>query len=114
MARGGARQGAGRKAGAVTQKTRAIAEKVAQSGDTPLEALGELRRWAMDAFREAIEGDDFGKAAKAAEVAADWAAKEAPYIHPKLSSIEAKVDTEVRRVVRKIERVVVDPQDHDA
>lgn len=110
MPRGGPRAGAGRKVGSATLKTREIADRIAATGDTPLEALTELRRWAMQQFRQAVESQDAAAAASAAEVAADWAAKEAPYVHPKLSSIEAKVDAEVKATVRKIERVVVDPQ----
>jgi hypothetical protein len=88
VARGGSRPGAGRKVGAVTAKTREVANRIAESGDTPLEALSELRRWAMEMFRKANIEEDWMKAAKAAEVAADWAAKEAPYVHPKLAAIE--------------------------
>jgi hypothetical protein len=104
VARGGARTGAGRKVGSATTKTREIANQVAQSGDTPLEALGELRRWAMEQFRKSAavgsEEENVLLAMKAAEVAADWAAKEAPYVHPKLSSIEAKVDADVTAIHR--------------
>lgn len=89
---GGKRPGAGRKTGSATAKTREVANRIAESGDTPLEALAELRRWAMKQFRDALKGKNFETAAKAAEVAADWAAKEAPYVHPKLSSIEANVN----------------------
>lgn len=88
MARGGKREGAGRKAGSLTVKSREVAAKIAESGDTPLEALAELRRWAMAEFRTAWDGKNFAVAAKAAEVAADWAAKEAPYVHPKLAAVE--------------------------
>jgi len=42
----------------------------------------------MEQFRAAWVEKDFVKTAKAAEIAADWAAKEAPYIHPKLAAIE--------------------------
>lgn len=72
--RGGARKGAGRKAGSATQKTRAIADKAAASGITPLEVMLE----AMNSFRES--GD--------MEKAAGFAKDAAPYIHPKLAAIE--------------------------
>ena len=97
MARGGARDGAGRKPGSLTAKTREIAEKIAESGDTPLEALSELRRWAMSKFRTANPAGDFLVAAKAAEVAADWASRAAPYVHAKLAAVtvDANVDATV-------------------
>ena len=72
--RGGARKGAGRKAGSATTKTREIANKAAAEGITPLEVMLE----AMNSFR------DGGDIAKAAEFAKDAA----PYIHPKLAAIE--------------------------
>lgn len=78
---GGRRKGAGRKPGAATKKTREIADKVAALGITPLEVMLE----AMNSLREA------GELEKAACVAKDAA----PYVHPKLSSVEmnAKVQT---------------------
>lgn len=72
--RGGARKGAGRKAGSATQKTREIADKAAAAGITPLEVMLE----AMNSFRES--GD--------LEKAAGFAKDAAPYIHPKLAAIE--------------------------
>jgi hypothetical protein len=78
---GGRRPGAGRKPGAVTKKTREIAERAVQAGITPLEVMLE----AMNSFREA--GD--------LEKAAGFAKDAAPYMHAKLSSVEmnAKVQT---------------------
>lgn len=72
--RGGARPGAGRKAGSATQKTREIADKAAAAGITPLEVMLE----AMNSFRD--NGD--------IEKAAGFAKDAAPYIHPKLQAIE--------------------------
>lgn len=78
---GGARKGAGRKVGAATKRTREIADKAAASGITPLEVMLE----AMLALRAS------GELEKAASVAKDAA----PYVHPRLSSVEmnAKVTT---------------------
>jgi hypothetical protein len=98
MAHGGARNGAGRKPGSTTTKTRDIADKAATEGVTPLEFMLAVMR---DEFAERNERLDMAKAA-------------APYIHPRLSSVEAKVDANVRRSVRKIERVIIDPQAPDA
>lgn len=72
--RGGARKGAGRKAGSATKKTREIADKAASEGITPLEVMLE----AMNHFR--AEGD--------MQKAALFARDAAPYIHPKLASME--------------------------
>jgi hypothetical protein len=91
VARGGARVGAGRKPGSSTKLTREIANRIAESGDTPLDALSDLRRWAMDCWRSAVIAEDFLIACKAAEVAAEYAAKEAPYVHPRLAATDVKV-----------------------
>jgi hypothetical protein len=72
--RGGARPGAGRKPGSVTKKTRAIAERVAATGMTPLEVM-------IEAMNEAY--DKGGPAA-----AFSFARDAAPYMHPKVSAIE--------------------------
>ena len=79
--RGGARKGAGRKVGSATKKTREIADRAAAEGVTPLEVMLE----AMNALRDA------GDLEKAASVAKDAA----PYMHPRLASVEmnAKVTT---------------------
>jgi len=69
---GGARKGAGRKAGAATQRTREIADAAASSGITPLEYLLSVMRDVNTEQRERLA------AAQSA----------APYIHPKLSSVE--------------------------
>jgi hypothetical protein len=72
--RGGARKRAGRKAGSATQKTRAIADRAAAEGITPLEVMLE----AMNSFRGA--GD--------LEKAASFAKDAAPYMHPRLAAVE--------------------------
>jgi hypothetical protein len=73
MAHGGARSGAGRKAGSASTKTREIADKAAEEGITPLEYMLTILR---------DETKDIAARFEAAKHAA-------PYIHPKLSSIEA-------------------------
>lgn len=70
--RGGSRQGAGRKPGSATKKTREIADKAAAEGITPLEFMLQVMRNASGEPRERLS----------AAVAA------APYMHPKLASIE--------------------------
>ena len=72
MARGGARPGAGRKAGAITKRTRQIAAKAAAEGISPLEyILGVMRN-----------------EENALPVRLDAAKSAAPYIHPRLAAIE--------------------------
>lgn len=74
MGHGGKRRGSGRKKGAAAEKTRAIADAVILKGDTPLEIMLE----AMKAHRDA------GRLKEAVAVAE----KAAPYIHPRLTSVE--------------------------
>lgn len=75
---GGKRPGAGRKPGSVTTKTREIAEAAIGEGVTPLEFM---LRHMRDESAPIAERLDMAKAA-------------APYIHPKLSSIEARIGGE--------------------
>ena len=74
MTHGGAREGAGRKPGSATTKTREIAEAALAAGITPLEVMLE----AMNKFREE------GKHLEACSVAKDAA----PYVHPRLAAME--------------------------
>ena len=87
--RGGRRPGAGRKPGSANKQTREIAEKAMAEGITPLDVQLQTMRalWA-----EANAGDTFDvdKAMQACGVAKDAA----PYIHPRLSSIEAALGGE--------------------
>lgn len=76
MARGGKRSGAGRPLGSATRKTREIANAASVAGQSPLEII--LRFMAEAAAR----GE--------AESAVKYAAIAAPYVHPRLSSIEAR------------------------
>jgi hypothetical protein len=72
--RGGAREGAGRKAGTANVKSREIADKAAAQGLTPLEyMLAVMRNDEADSGRR----DDMAKAA-------------APYIHARLAAVEHK------------------------
>jgi hypothetical protein len=84
---GGARTGAGRKAGSLTAKTRDIANKCAELGLTPLEVM-------VDAMIKYHQAGDVENAVRVAKDAA-------PYIHPKLSSVElgSDADSPVKMVV---------------
>lgn len=95
---GGARVGGGRKKGAATKKTRAIADKLAESNETtPLEYMlqtlretpeklkAQYDKGEIDTVQYSVALQDLTKRRdKAAETAAC-------YIHPRLSSIEANV-----------------------
>lgn len=74
VARGGKRDGAGRKSGSATERTRDIADKATKDGVTPLEVMLE----AMMAHHKAGSLDDAARIAKDA----------APYMHPRLQAIE--------------------------
>lgn len=72
MARGGKREGAGRPVGAVTRRTREVAEAAAREGITPLEYMLSILR------DETAEAKD-----------RMWAAeKAAPYVHARLAAVE--------------------------
>lgn len=74
MARGGKRIGAGRKAGAATKRTRAIADKATAQGLTPLEVM-------LEAMRRHAKDEKWDEAASIAKDAA-------PYMHAKLASVQ--------------------------
>lgn len=74
MARGGKRIGAGRPRGAATRRTRAIADKASAEGLTPLEVM-------LKAMREHANAKRWDDAASIAKDAA-------PYMHPRLASMQ--------------------------
>jgi len=97
--KGGKRKGSGRKKGATTRRTREIANKLAESDEiSPLEyMLGVLRetpkklKAKFDAGK--IDSAEYIVELQAMQKRKDNAAeKAAPYIHPRLSSIEAKIN----------------------
>lgn len=84
---GGRRPGAGRPKGSASAKTREIADKAAASGVTPLEVMLK----AMESiYTKACELDGTEEGAKAMQLAASVAKDAAPYIHPRLASVEHK------------------------
>jgi hypothetical protein len=111
MSRGGKREGAGRKKGALTVRTQKIAEQAAKEGKTPLEVmLDNMRHFQQVALSaeavieslsaEQIElGDtspevqfkkllaEVKKAAGFRQMAHECARDAASYLHPKLQSI---------------------------
>lgn len=72
MPRGGNRPGAGRKKGAPNKASAERQAKVAATGDTPLDYMLKVMR---DEKADASRRDDMAKAA-------------APYVHPKLASMQ--------------------------
>jgi hypothetical protein len=72
MARGGKRDGAGRKLGSPNKASAARQAKVAATGITPLDYMLKVMR---DEKADAGRRDDMAKAA-------------APYVHPKLASMQ--------------------------
>ena len=95
---GGARKGSGRPKGAATKKTREIADKLAESDEvsplefmlttmrlTPEKLQAQHKTGELDTEQYVVALQDLQRRReKAAETAA-------PYIHPRLSSIEANV-----------------------
>ena len=88
MPRGGKRAGAGRKPGAANKRTRAIADKAAEQGKTPLEIMQSLTFEQHESYL-ALKAMPFSaetaKACGAAALATIEGAKAcAPYMHPRL------------------------------
>ena len=83
MPRGGPRPNSGRKAGTKNIKTKVIAERFAQEGITPLEYMLNVMRDPTQEFDTRMD------AAKSC----------APYMHPKLASVEQKVEAEVNGTI---------------
>lgn len=72
MARGGAREGAGRKSGTINKVSAAKRAEIAATGLTPLDYMLKVMR---DDAAPADRRDDMAKAS-------------APYVHPKLAAVE--------------------------
>lgn len=82
MARGGIRPNAGRKKGAATSKTQAIAKKAAESGISPLEYMLNVMR------SEPPKDADALARVRHTEIRFEAAKAAAPYIHPRLAAVE--------------------------
>jgi len=83
MPRGGPRPNSGRKAGTKNIKTKVIAERCAEEGITPLEYMLNVMRDPTQEFDTRMD------AAKSC----------APYMHPKLASVEQKIEAEVNGTI---------------
>lgn len=108
MARGGAREGAGRKLGSANAKTREIANKAAENGLTPLEYMLEVMRSPIPPeLAAAIESNAIN--VEVVSALAGWhnirfeAAKAAaPYIHPRLQTTTIQGDKDHPLVVEVV------------
>lgn len=98
--RGGKREGAGRPAGAANKKTREIADKAALDGITPLEVM-------LQTMRDAWDGGSKGLACQIAKDAA-------PYMHPRLTAVDAEVNANVNGNYQPIPVAERDPIPVDA
>lgn len=90
MARGGKRQGSGRKATASALRSRAIADKMAVEGVMPLEVLVTVMREEWAAFRQAQDDKDDDRIKKHRATAVQMANDAAPFLHPKLAPVDGK------------------------
>ena len=138
MAHGGKREGAGRKPGAITKRTREIAEQAASEGKTPLEVMLDNMRHFQQVALDAeaviagltvaeISGQDaspdeqfkalLAKVKQAAgyrNMAHECARDAAPFIHAKLAAVTIGGDEESPlTLIHKIERVIARPSDTD-
>lgn len=90
MARGGKREGAGRKAGVPNKANFERQARIAEGGVTPLDVLIEGMRFHYSIAEEAkrakpVITDDVTSALKSAR---EFAREAAPYVHPKLANVE--------------------------
>lgn len=84
--RGGARKGAGRKRGTANKRTRAIADRAAAEGVTPLDfMLALLRKPAPKGANAEVQARYDGLRFEAAKAAA-------PYLHPRLAPRDAMIE----------------------
>lgn len=79
--RGGKRQGAGRKPGSATKRTREIADRAAEEGITPLEYMLKIMRDESQHEDERVQIARDALRFEAAKAAA-------PYMHPRLAAVE--------------------------
>ena len=95
---GGRRENAGRKTGALTTRSRMIAEKAIESGTTPLDVMIKNMRFADEQGSEVLakimqteEGasvDSLKELLGFRRLAQDCAKDAAPYVHPRIATVE--------------------------
>ncbi len=100
---GGSQPGAGRPKGAINKKTQDLIKKATEEGISPIEVLLNDMRFfynlGENKMQEAMTTEPGKKQANAfrastalKEIARDCARDAAPYIHPKLASVQANVN----------------------
>lgn len=101
MQNGGKRQGAGRKLGSTTRKTREVADKAAKSGITPLEVMIETMRYFYNLSKKALSDTE---KAKWLSTAADHATSAAPFMHPRLQPVDGRgsTDLNINIIIQKL------------
>lgn len=89
MAKGGRREGAGRKSGVPNKASREREKRIAESGETPLEVMVAAYRWYYLKFKAEIakEKPDESRAREMLDAACDAAAEAAQFVHPKLAAV---------------------------
>ena len=81
MARGGKRSGAGRKKGTVSKRSQEVAAAIVATGELPLAYMLDVMR---DETADLQRRDEMARAA-------------APYVHPRLSSIDGDLNLNIRK-----------------
>ncbi len=136
MSRGGKRSGAGRPSGAVTKRSRDVADRAAQEGVTPLDVMLEnmmhFRKVAVDAENtlEGLTAGEFSKqvpptaspeeqfkfllaqvkkTAGFRQLAQEAARDAAGFIHPRLAAVTHAGPGGGPIEIARVERVIVDP-----
>ena len=102
MARGGKRRGSGRKVGTANVKSRAIADRAAAAGLTPLEVMLDNLVFLRDAAVAGIVIDPIILGLR--KLAGEEAARAAPYMHPRIQPVEEKT-AESEQIVPLAERL---------
>ena len=103
MARGGKRNGSGRKAGTANVKSREIANRAAASGLTPLEVMLDNMRFFHAAAAAGVAIDPVIQALR--KLSGEEAARAASYMHPRIQPVEEKSGNEGEQIVPLAERL---------
>lgn len=88
MARGGRREGAGRKPNKPNKATAERQAKIAATGVTPLDVMIADMRFHYERYQTAVKAKNDGEAGKELALAREAAKDAAPYTHPRLAAVE--------------------------
>lgn len=109
MARGGKRPGAGRKPGAATRRTRAVADRASATGLTPLDVMLDVMRFQHALARSEMEKGEEARPAILADAmtrALSAARDAAPYMHPRLTPVPVQGAETADDTARRIREAV--------